>query len=76
MRPSISASAARWLAPLASGYLASSPFHDQAKGVCVLLILAIILFIIAIAGGIIIHPLLFILAIVALVVFFADRRRV
>ncbi len=40
-----------------------------------LLALAIILFIIAIAGGVIIHPVLFVLAIVALVVFFADRRR-
>ncbi|MEA2265693.1 MAG: hypothetical protein QOE27_1276 [Solirubrobacteraceae bacterium] len=39
-----------------------------------LLILAIILFIIAIAGGVIIHPLLFILAIVALVMFFSGRR--
>ena len=41
-----------------------------------LLVLAIILFIIAIAGGVIIHPLLFVLAIVALVIFFADRRRI
>jgi hypothetical protein len=35
-----------------------------------LLILAIILLIIAIAGGAIIHPLIFALAIVALVLFF------
>jgi hypothetical protein len=40
----------------------------------VLLILAIILLIIAIAGGIIIHPLIFALAIVALVLFFSGRR--
>jgi hypothetical protein len=40
-----------------------------------LLALAIILLIIAIAGGVIIHPVLFALAIVALVVFFSDRRR-
>jgi hypothetical protein len=39
-----------------------------------LLILAIILLIIAIAGGVIIHPLLFALAIVALVLFFTNRR--
>jgi hypothetical protein len=39
-----------------------------------LLILAIVLFIIAIAGGVIIHPVLFVLAIVALVAFFAGRR--
>lgn len=39
----------------------------------VLLILAIILLIIAIAGGAIIHPLIFALAIVALVLFFMGR---
>jgi hypothetical protein len=38
-----------------------------------LLILAIILLIIAIAGGAIIHPILFVLAIVALVLFFQAR---
>jgi hypothetical protein len=41
-----------------------------------LLALAIILFIIAIAGGVIIHPIIFVLAVVALVMFFSDRRRV
>ena len=41
-----------------------------------LLALAIVLFIIAIAGGVIIHPIIFVLAIVALVIFFSDRRRV
>jgi hypothetical protein len=41
-----------------------------------LLALAIVLFIIAIAGGVIIHPIIFVLAIVALVMFFSDRRRV
>jgi hypothetical protein len=35
-----------------------------------LLIIAVILLIIAIAGGVIIHPLLFAIAIVALVLFF------
>ncbi|HWE10420.1 MAG TPA: hypothetical protein VG325_13785 [Solirubrobacteraceae bacterium] len=40
-----------------------------------LLALAIILLIVAIAGGVIIHPVLFVLALVALVMFFSDRRR-
>jgi len=40
----------------------------------VLLILAIILLIIAIAGGVIVHPLLFILALIALALFFSGRR--
>lgn len=39
-----------------------------------LLILAIVLFIIAIAGGVIIHPVIFALAIVALVMYFSGRR--
>jgi hypothetical protein len=39
-----------------------------------LLLLAIVLLIIAIAGGTIIHPILFALAIVALVLFFTGRR--
>jgi hypothetical protein len=38
-----------------------------------LLILAVILLIIAIAGGVIIHPILFAIAILALVAFFAGR---
>ena len=38
-----------------------------------LLILAVVLLIIAIAGGAIIHPVLFALAIVALVLFFMNR---
>jgi hypothetical protein len=37
------------------------------------LILAIVLLVIAIAGGVIVHPLLFALAIVALILFFAGR---
>jgi hypothetical protein len=40
-----------------------------------LLALAIVLFIVAIAGGVIIHPVLFVLAIVAVAVYFGDRRR-
>jgi hypothetical protein len=39
-----------------------------------LLVLAIVLFIVAIAGGVIIHPILFVLALVALVMFFSARR--
>jgi hypothetical protein len=39
-----------------------------------LLILGIVLLIIAIAGGVIIHPVLFAIAILALVAFFAGRR--
>lgn len=38
-----------------------------------LLIVAIILLVIAIAGGAIVHPILFALAIVALVLFFTGR---
>ena len=38
------------------------------------LILGIVLLIIAIAGGVIVHPILFALAIVALVIFFAGSR--
>jgi hypothetical protein len=38
-----------------------------------LLLLAGILLIIAIAGGVIIHPLLFLIAILALVAFFSGR---
>ena len=38
------------------------------------LIIGIILLIIAIAGGAIVHPILFALAIVALVMFFAGSR--
>lgn len=39
-----------------------------------LLILAIVLLCIAIAGGAIVHPIIFALGIVALVLFFSDRR--
>lgn len=38
------------------------------------LILGIVLLIIAIAGGAIVHPILFVLAIVALVIFFTGYR--
>jgi hypothetical protein len=39
-----------------------------------LLALAIILFIIAIAGGVIVHPVIFVLALVALFMFFSGHR--
>jgi hypothetical protein len=39
-----------------------------------LLALAVVLLIIAIAGGVIIHPVLFALAIVAIALFFGGRR--
>jgi hypothetical protein len=38
------------------------------------LVLGIVLLVIAIAGGVIVHPLLFVLAILALVMFFAGGR--
>jgi hypothetical protein len=41
----------------------------------VLLILGVILLIIAIAGGVIVHPILFALAIVAIILFFTGRPR-
>jgi hypothetical protein len=40
----------------------------------VLLILGIVLLVIAIAGGVIIHPILFVIAILALMAFFFNRR--
>jgi hypothetical protein len=39
-----------------------------------MLILAIVLLVIAIAGGAIVHPIIFALALVALWMFFTDRR--
>ena len=39
-----------------------------------LLLLGIVLLIIAIAGGTIVHPVLFALAIIAIVLFFMNRR--
>jgi hypothetical protein len=39
-----------------------------------LLALAVILLIVAIAGGVVVHPLLFVIAILALVAFFGHRR--
>jgi hypothetical protein len=53
-----------------AGTLRVSQRHKEAA---VLLIVGIILLIIAIAGGAIVHPVLFALAIVALVLFFMGR---
>jgi len=58
--------------------LATQPFPVDAtptppRRTVVLLIIGIILLIIAIAGGAIVHPLLFALAIVAIVLFFMSR---
>jgi hypothetical protein len=53
-----------------AGTLHISQRHKEAA---VLLIIGIILLVIAIAGGAIIHPVLFALAIVALVLFFMGR---
>lgn len=39
-----------------------------------LLVIGVVLLIIAIAGGVIIHPILFVIAILALVAFFFGRR--
>lgn len=39
-----------------------------------LLAVALILLVLAIAGGVIVHPLLFLLAILALIAFFSGRR--
>ena len=39
-----------------------------------LLVIGVVLLIIAIAGGVIIHPVLFVIAILALVAFFFGRR--
>jgi hypothetical protein len=54
----------------AAGTVRVSQRHKEAA---VLLIVGIILLVIAIAGGAIVHPVLFALAIVALVLFFMGR---
>jgi flagellar biosynthesis component FlhA len=48
--------------------------HHEREEMRMLLALAVILFVLAIAGGIVIHPLLFILAVLALLVLFGGRR--
>jgi hypothetical protein len=49
---------------------------DNQEVGAMLLAIAVVLLIIAIAGGVIIHPILFVLAVAAIAVFFAGRRRV
>jgi hypothetical protein len=41
-----------------------------------LVVLAVVLLIVAIAGGVLVHPLLFLIAILALLAFFGSRRGV
>ncbi len=50
-----------------------TPSRYRRKGLKVLLIIGVILLIIAIAGGAIVHPVLFALGVVALVLFFMGR---
>jgi hypothetical protein len=54
--------------------IASREKTPKGRELSMLLALAIVLFIIAIAGGVIIHPIIFVLALVALVMFFTGRR--
>jgi hypothetical protein len=56
-----------------SGDVHPREVHRRTEEVDVLLILGIILLIIAIAGGVIIHPIIFALAIVAIILFFMGR---
>ena len=53
--------------------VASSSVYRKGDGM-LWLILGIVLLIIAIAGGVIVHPLLFVLAILALLMFFMGGR--
>ncbi len=57
----------------AAGIVHAREVHRRTEEVHVLLILGIILLIIAIAGGVIVHPIIFALAIVAIVLFFMGR---
>lgn len=50
-----------------------TPGPHHSKETALLLIIGIILLVIAIAGGAIVHPVLFALAIVAIVLFFLNR---
>ena len=56
-----------------SGEVHTREVHRRTEEVDVLLILGIILLIIAIAGGVIVHPIIFALAIVAIILFFMGR---
>jgi hypothetical protein len=50
------------------------PLTDRKEHRVLWLIIGIILLIIAIAGGVVVHPILFVLAILALLAFFAGGR--
>ena len=56
-----------------AGNVHAGEVHRRTEEVHVLLILGIILLIIAIAGGVIVHPIIFALAIVAIILFFMGR---
>jgi membrane protein implicated in regulation of membrane protease activity len=62
------------MAPGTSGYVGSCPALIRKEKPMLWLILGIVLLVIAIAGGTIVHPILFVLAILALLVFFAGSR--
>ena len=59
--------------PLSSGYDQGKPDFCMEGRRMLWLILGVILLVIAIAGGAIVHPVLFALGIIALVMFFAGR---
>jgi hypothetical protein len=48
--------------------------HDPKEAAMLWLVIGIVLLVVAIAGGTIIHPILFVLAILALLAFFAGSR--
>ena len=48
--------------------------HTPIKGVCMLIVLAAVLLVLAIVGGIALHPLLFILAVLAVLMLVSGRR--
>lgn len=56
------------------GTVARQDCAKLSKGATMLLVLGVVLLLIAIAGGVIIHPLLFLIAILALASFFGGRR--
>jgi hypothetical protein len=48
-------------------------YGNPIGGETVLLALAVVLLIVAVAGGVLVHPLLFLVAILAVVAFFGNR---
>jgi hypothetical protein len=63
------------LGTLSTGYSRNRGRVIDTEEKTVLLIAAIVLLVISIAGGVIIHPVLFVLALVALAMYFSGRRR-